>query len=232
MRPAWSSFIRQLAGLTLRSDGRARFARGNQYLRDAGVFYRQYSADPMLERDWPLSHIPVILHESDWDEICAGLAQRAELLERVVADLYGAGQLVRDGHLPASLIAQNPEWHRPLVGIAARVGAFPAPSGLRDRAQSGRVVAGPGRPDAGAVRRGLRAGKPDGDVADLSRTRAARKCARLAGFFRAFRDAMDALPGAEGRRSAILSPGPATTPISNTPISRGTWDFRCWKAKT
>jgi uncharacterized circularly permuted ATP-grasp superfamily protein/uncharacterized alpha-E superfamily protein len=220
MRPAWSSFIRQLAGLT--SDQMAeRFARGNQYLRDAGVFYRQYSTDPMLERDWPLSHIPVILHESDWDEICAGLAQRAELLERVVADLYGAGQLVRDGHLPASLIAQNPEWHRPLVGIRPASGHF-----LHLLAfEIGRS------PDGSWLVLGDRTQAPSGAGFALENRMATSRIfpepvpranvRRLAGFFRAFRDAMDALPGAEGRRSAVLSPGPGNdTYFEHTYIAR------------
>jgi hypothetical protein len=45
MRPVWRRFIAHLAALT--PDQRAaRFARGDQYLRDAGVFYRQYGEAP------------------------------------------------------------------------------------------------------------------------------------------------------------------------------------------
>ena len=49
--------------------------------------------------------------------------QRAALLEKVLADLYGPAHLVRDGHLPATLIAGNPEFLRPLVGVAPPDGA-------------------------------------------------------------------------------------------------------------
>jgi uncharacterized circularly permuted ATP-grasp superfamily protein/uncharacterized alpha-E superfamily protein len=207
MRPAWAPFLDQLGRLS--SDQiAAHFARGEQYLRDAGVFYRQYSTDPQQERDWPLSHVPVILHDSEWTEICEGLAQRAELLEQVVADLYGPASLVRNGHLPPELIARNPEWHRPLVGIAPASGHF-----LHFLAfEIGRS------PDGSWLVLGDRTQAPSGAGFALENRMATARIfpdpfpranvLRLAGFFRAFREAMDLLPGAGDRRTAILTPGP------------------------
>src|SRR6185436_10211471 len=116
VRPVWRQFIDHFLGLD-KDDIAARFARGDQHLRDAGVFFRQYGKADSTERDWPLSHIPVLIHESEWHAIAAGLIQRAELLESVVADLYGENHLVRDGHLPPSLVGMNKEWLRPLVGV-------------------------------------------------------------------------------------------------------------------
>ncbi len=207
IRPVWEPFLAELTRLSP-EERAAHFARGDQYLRDAGVFFRQYSADPMQERDWPLSHIPVILHEKDWADICAGLTQRAELLERVVADLYGPATLVRDGHLPAELVAQNPEWHRSLVGIQPASGHY-----LHFLAfEIGRS------PDGTWLVLGDRSQAPSGSGFALENRRAtfrvypdpfpSRNVLRLAGFFHDFREAMDALPGAQGRRSAILTPGP------------------------
>ncbi|MDN3720701.1 circularly permuted type 2 ATP-grasp protein [Roseibium salinum] len=123
VRPVWRSFVDYLSSLTPEqiSD---RFARGNQYLNDAGVYFRHYGQDGANEREWPLSHIPLIIGEDEWEEISAGLIQRAELLEQVVGDLYGENRLVADGYLPASLIAKSPEWQRPLVGITPKSGHF------------------------------------------------------------------------------------------------------------
>jgi uncharacterized circularly permuted ATP-grasp superfamily protein/uncharacterized alpha-E superfamily protein len=207
MRPVWTPFIEELRKLSP-EECLEHFTRGDQYLRDAGVFFRQYSADPQLERAWPLSHIPVLLHEAEWEGICEGLEQRADLLERVVADLYGEARLVRDGHLPAELIARNPEWHRPLVGIAPASGHY-----LHFLAfEIGRS------PDGSWLVLGDRTQAPAGAGFALENRRATariypdpfprNKVERLAGFFRAFRDAMEALPGAAGRSTAILSPGP------------------------
>ena len=61
---------------------------------------------------------------SEWKALAAGLAERADLLEEVVADLYGENRLVAEGHLPAGVIASNPEWLRPLIGVKPASGHF------------------------------------------------------------------------------------------------------------
>lgn len=207
VRPVWEPFIAHFGALRPDEIGR-RFARGDEYLRDAGVFFRQYGEKGSSERDWPLSHVPVLLRESEWQEIAAGLTQRAELLEAVVADLYGANRLVAEGHLPAALVAQNPEWLRPLVGVTPAGGHFlhflsfelgRGPDGrwwvLGDRTQapSGAGFALENRVATARV------------FSDLY---AEAHVHRLAGFFRAFRDALHELRGTDGGRAAILTPGP------------------------
>lgn len=205
MRPVWAPFLAQLASLPP-EDIAARFARGEQYLRDAGVYFRLYSGGPAQEREWPLSHVPVLISDAEWDTICEGLTQRAELLEQVMADLYGPGQLVRDGHLPAELVAQNPQWLRPLVGVVPRSGHW-----LHHLAfEIGRS------PDGSFFVLGDRAQAPSGSGFALENRMATTRIfsdpfpranvRRLAGFFRAFRDAMEDLAGAG--RMAILTPGP------------------------
>ena len=56
------------------------------------------------ERIWPLSRMPLLIPEAEWREIARGVAQRAELLERVLADVYGEGRLVAEGVLPAAAV--------------------------------------------------------------------------------------------------------------------------------
>lgn len=206
-RPAWQRFIDHFSALGTGEIAR-RFARGDEYLRDAGVFFRQYGGDGASERDWPLSHVPVLIHESEWQEIAAGLVQRAELLEAVAADLYGENRLVAGGHLPASLVAMNPEWLRPLVGVTPQDGHYlnflafelgRGPDGqwwvLGDRTQapSGAGFALENRVATARIFSDIYAGM---------------NVHRLAGFFRAFRDALGGLRGEAGSRAAILTPGP------------------------
>src|SRR4051812_44362981 len=88
----------------------ARFERADQYLRDAGVFYRKYDGAAGKERAWPLAHVPLIIAEDDWQKITHGLVQRAELLEKLVADIYGDNHLVARGVIPPELVARNPEF--------------------------------------------------------------------------------------------------------------------------
>lgn len=207
MRAVWHPFATALAAMP--DDERAtRFARGAQYLRDAGVFYRQYGTDEAAERDWPLSPVPVILSAQEWTGIEAGLTQRADLLEDVMADLYGEGRLVADGYLPASVVARNAEWLRPLVGVAPRGGHYLHFIAF-DVARN---------PDGTWFVLGDRTQAPSGAGFALENRVATSRVFpelfqkahvhRLAGFFRQFRDALDALKGSPDSRVGILTPGP------------------------
>ena len=101
-----------------------RFAAADRYLHDSGVFYRVYEDPAGADRPWPLSHVPLLIDHTEWTALKAGLVQRAEVLEAVLADVYGPATLVQDGRLPAALIAGNPEFLRPLVGVAPPGGAY------------------------------------------------------------------------------------------------------------
>ena len=207
IRPVWRDFIGHLARLSPEEIAR-RFARGDQYLRDAGVFYRQYDASGANERAWPLSHVPVLIDEAETAALARGLVQRADLLEAVLADLYGPNRLVADGHLPPSLVAGNREWLRPLVGVRPRgdrflhfvafdIGRGPDGSwwvlGDRTQAPSGAGFALENRVATARV------------FTDLY---AEAHVHRLAGFFRAFRAALEQLSAEREARIAILTPGP------------------------
>ncbi|MGB0211766.1 circularly permuted type 2 ATP-grasp protein [Algiphilus sp.] len=207
IRPVWRPFIDHLAGLS--GDEIAhRLARGDRYLQDAGVYYRQYGEAGAAERDWPLSHVPVLIDEAEWQTIVTGIRQRATLLESVVADLYSANRLVADGHLPASLVARNPEWLRPMVGVRPRSGHF-----LHFLAfEIGRG------PDGGWWVLGDRTQAPSGAGFALENRIATSRAFselfpqvnvhRLAGFFRAFRDALQRMRGEDDAPVGILTPGP------------------------
>jgi uncharacterized circularly permuted ATP-grasp superfamily protein/uncharacterized alpha-E superfamily protein len=119
VRPHWQSFVAMLADLGVEEINK-RFATADRYLRDSGVFYRVHEG---TERPWPLSHVPLIIDAEEWGQLMPGLVQRADLLEAVLADVYGAGDLVRDGRLPAALVAGTPEFLRPLVGVAPAAGS-------------------------------------------------------------------------------------------------------------
>jgi len=209
MRPGWAGLISHMSGLG--SDEIAHdFARGDQYLTDAGVFFRSYGDTTLSGRDWPFSPVPIILPDVEWSRISTGLVQRADLLEQVVADLYGPNTLVSGGHLPAALIAQNPEWLRPMVRVKPHSGHFlhflafeigRGPDGrwwvLSDRtdAPSGAGFALENRVATSRV------------FPDLFRK---TNVHRLAGFFRAFREGLDHLRRDPAARIGILTPGPLT----------------------
>lgn len=207
VRPVWQNFLRHVADQPV-DELLRRFGRGDQYLRDAGVLYRQYGTEESVERTWPLSHIPVLIDDDDWQWISEGLVQRADLLEELCADLYGANRLVAGGHLPASLIASSREWLRPMVGVTPRSGNF-----LHFLAfEIGRG------PDGTWWVLGDRTQAPSGSGFALENRMATSlafseffkeaNVERLAGFFRQFRRTLRELSGEAFDEATILTPGP------------------------
>ena len=112
-RPHWRRFLDALAHFD-QDDLNQRFATAERRMRDIGVSYRAYGETK--ESSWPLSGLPLLISDAEWRDISAGIVQRAGLLERVLADLYGEGHLVSDGVLPAAAVAGSPEFLRPLRG--------------------------------------------------------------------------------------------------------------------
>ena len=208
IRPVWQSFVSALDRLS-DHDLHERFARADRYLRDAGVFYRAYGASGSSERAWPFSHIPVLIDEKEWTVLAEGLVQRANLLEAVVADIYSDNKLVEQGFLPPALVAANPEFLRPLVGIKPVGGHYlhfcsfeigRGPDGnwwvLADRTQA---PSGAGF----ALENRVATTRAFSDVYGESHVH------RLASFFGAFREALQAQKLNSDDRIAVLSPGPA-----------------------
>lgn len=114
LRPHWRPFVERLAAEGPHAT-KARFDAADRYLRESGVFYRVYDDPSASERAWPLSHVPLLISPEDWKVIEAGVVQRARLVEAVLADCYGAGRLVHQQLLPATVVAGSPEYLRPLV---------------------------------------------------------------------------------------------------------------------
>lgn len=68
---------------------------------------------------WRLDPLPLILDDREWAGLEAGLVQRAELLDAIMADLYGARRLLARRLIPTSAIFDHEEYLRPLVGSEA-----------------------------------------------------------------------------------------------------------------
>src|SRR5258707_1635450 len=207
VRAHWQPLLAMLARLGPNELSR-RFAAADRHLRDSGVFYRVYEDASGAERPWPLSHMPLLIDGTEWQALKAGLVQRAELLEAVLADAYGPANLVREGRLPAVVIAGNPEFLRPLVGVAPAGGAH-----LRFYAVDvGRS------PDGHWWVLGDRTQAPSGAGYALENRLALSrvmpevyrglKVERLAPFFQAFQAELSALNRQDDSRVCVLTPGP------------------------
>ena len=208
IKPTWARFLTALEKLGP-EDRAQRFGRADQYLRDAGVFYHAYGEVGGGERDWPLSYIPVLIDEAEWQVITRALTQRVELLEAIIADIYGPNRLVEEGLIPPELVAGNQEYLRPLVGTKPASGHYlhycafelgRGPDGdwwvLGDRTQAP-SGAGFALENRVATTRAL---------ADIQ---AELNVHRLAAFFRNFRQALFKMTRDPSENVAIVTPGPA-----------------------
>ena len=90
-------------------------------LSDDGV---TYSRPGERQGPWRLDPMPLILDAASWTPLEVGLAQRAELLNAILADLYGEQRLLRDGLVPPALVLSHPGFMR---GMARRSIADPRP---------------------------------------------------------------------------------------------------------
>ncbi|MBV8745110.1 MAG: circularly permuted type 2 ATP-grasp protein [Xanthobacteraceae bacterium] len=207
VRPHWRPFLAMLAALGAEEINRRRSV-ADRHLRESGVFYRVYEDPAGVERSWPLSFVPLLIDSKEWDALKSGLVQRAQLLEAVLADVYGQAELVRESRLPATLIAGNPEFLRPLVGAAPAGGAhlrfFAVDLGRSSQGEwwilSDRTQAPSGAGYALENRLALSRALPD-----IYRT---LHVERLAQFFQAFQAELASLGRQDDSRICVLTPGP------------------------
>src|ERR1044072_8719143 len=83
-RAVWTRFFDAFAALAP-ADIERRFASADRHLREAGVTYR--APGETADRLWPLSHLPLIIDETDWRQLTTGIAPSAPLPAKVAADL-------------------------------------------------------------------------------------------------------------------------------------------------
>src|ERR1700741_5331114 len=203
-RPVWTRFFDAFSTLSAPEIER-RFGAADRHLKEAGVTYR--APGESTDRHWALSHLPLLIGESDWQQLSAGIAQRAQLLEMVLRGLYGEGKLIADGAVPAAAIAGSNEYLRQVCGIKPPGGRYLS-----------LYAADVGRgPDGRWWVLGDRTQAPSGagyaleNRLVLSRAFASlfksMNVERLAPFFEAFRDSLRGSADRDEPRIGLLTPG-------------------------
>jgi uncharacterized circularly permuted ATP-grasp superfamily protein/uncharacterized alpha-E superfamily protein len=129
LRALWQRFAQALpapAGhLGIAEDLDRRLAQVAQRIRLDGVTHNVFSEDAAVgvaARPWSLELLPLLVSAADWVAIEAGVVQRAELLQRMLADLYGPQRLLHEGLLPPALLLRHPGWLRTMVGVRPPAG--------------------------------------------------------------------------------------------------------------
>ena len=208
IRPRWRQLLSVLAGFEP-NEMQHRFAAADRRIRNRGLSYRV--AGEKNERVWPISRMPLLMPEAEWRRVAAGVTQRADLLERVLADVYGEGRLIADGALPAAAVTGSMDY------VAAMRGVRP-PGGRWLRLYAVDIGRGP---DGAWWALGDRAQAPSGCGYALENRLVVSQAfpdlysqlnvERLAPFFRALGTGLKSAGQRAEPRIGILSPGPLSS---------------------
>jgi uncharacterized circularly permuted ATP-grasp superfamily protein/uncharacterized alpha-E superfamily protein len=208
-RRHWQSFV---AAMKLLGAGEIhrRWEESQDLIRQNGVTYNVYGDPRGTDRPWQLDPIPLLMSASEWRALEEGLIQRAVLLDRILADVYGPQRLLSRGLLPAALVFGNPAFLHACHGMDVPANRF-----LHLYAANlGRLA------DGQIVVLGDRAQAPSGTGYALENRlvlarmlpEVFRDCQvkRLAPFFQAVRDLLQSIAphNRDNPRIVLLTPGP------------------------
>lgn len=138
VRPEYRAVFHALSAID-ETDLRARTdALASSYLAQGVTF--DFAGE---ERPFPLDVVPRVITAADWNYVESGVKQRVRALEAFLADVYGPQHAVRDGIIPASLVASSSHFHRQAAGIESANGVRIHVAGIdliRDESGQWRVL--------------------------------------------------------------------------------------------
>jgi len=209
LRPHWEYLTRALE--TLGSQELLhREQEAKRLLRENGVTYNVYNDPQGMSRLWELDIVPLLVTSQEWSVIEQGLSQRAELLNLILADLYGPRTLIAKGLLPPEVVYAHPGFLLPCVNVRPAGNCY-LPLYAADLSRA---------PDGGMWVIGDRAQAPSGSGYALENRIVLSRIFpslyrdshvhRVALFFRALRSTLHALAPRQqdNPRIVLLTPGP------------------------
>ena len=191
----------------------------NRLLDADGVSYNAFGTNDPRGRRWALDPVPVVLSSAEWADIESGVAERAELLDLVLADLYGPRDLIKRGLLPVEFVFSHPGFLRACdqIGVAPRTNVRNPPRLITYAADIARNETGQYVALADRAQAPSGAGYALENRVVISRVFPSlyrdAQVHRLAPFFRSLRSALReaapvSSPSRNDPRIVVLTPGP------------------------
>jgi uncharacterized circularly permuted ATP-grasp superfamily protein/uncharacterized alpha-E superfamily protein len=88
-----------------------------RFVHEQGITYNVYGDPRGRERPWQIDPIPFVIAPEEWQKLERGLIQRATLLNKILADCYGAQELIHSRWLSPALVFGQPDFLRSCHGI-------------------------------------------------------------------------------------------------------------------
>ncbi|HEX4191259.1 MAG TPA: circularly permuted type 2 ATP-grasp protein [Marmoricola sp.] len=115
LRGSWKGLAELAVNLT-GSDLARLHAEIDRFLTNDGVTYARAGRTP---GPWRLDPMPLVISAAEWAPLETGLAQRAELLNAILVDLYGDQVLLRDQVIPPEVVFGHAGFVRPMARKSA-----------------------------------------------------------------------------------------------------------------
>ncbi|MBP5986312.1 MAG: circularly permuted type 2 ATP-grasp protein [Azonexus sp.] len=123
VRPHWRQFFSHLDSVAP-DEMHQRLEFVDRRIQENGVTYNVYADPNGADRPWALDPLPLIIPPDEWAEVSAAVAQRATLLNAMLADLYGEQKLLAEGLLPPSLVYGQHGYLWPCQGVKPAGGVW------------------------------------------------------------------------------------------------------------
>lgn len=102
----------------------------NRLFMNQGITFTVYSDNKGIERIFPFDILPRIITAAEWLHVETGIKQRLKALNLFLNDIYHEQQILKDGFIPAELIASCSNYNREVKGIKVPHGIYVHISGI------------------------------------------------------------------------------------------------------
>ena len=99
-------------------------AEAEDLFRRIGITFAVYGEGGDPDRLIPFDMFPRVFTGAEWGRLEKGIKQRARALNAFLVDVYGRGEIVRAGRIPARLVYQNEAYEKAVAGIKPPKGVY------------------------------------------------------------------------------------------------------------
>jgi uncharacterized circularly permuted ATP-grasp superfamily protein len=99
-------------------------AEAEALFRRIGITFAVYGEGGDPDRLIPFDMFPRVFSGAEWARLEKGIKQRARALNAFLVDVYGRGEILRAGRIPARLVYQNEAYEKSVVGFVPPKGVY------------------------------------------------------------------------------------------------------------
>lgn len=99
-------------------------AEAEALFRRIGITFAVYGEGGDPDRLIPFDMFPRVFSGAEWARLERGIKQRARALNAFLVDVYGRGEIVRAGRIPAHLVYRNEAYEKAVAGFVPPKGVY------------------------------------------------------------------------------------------------------------